>query len=98
MNNDHNLILGNNPAWVYVVRVANLRSRPAKADMGSIFNTFLLMILGLSLTPAVQAAVDDAKVNLTGMLLTVIDLVPLIWIFLIIGIGAAAVYTQFKGM
>jgi len=68
------------------------------ASIGSIFNTFLLMLLGIALTPTVQSTVDSQLVNLTGAAGAIADLIPLIWIFLVIGIGAAAVYNQFKGM
>lgn len=70
----------------------------AKASIGSIFTTFLLMLLGIALTPTVQSTVDSMLVNLTGAAGAVADLIPLIWIFLVVGIGAAAVYAQFKGM
>lgn len=66
--------------------------------MGTIFTTFLLILLGLSLTPAVQDTVDAILVNVSGIVAMVVELVPLIWVFLIIGIGAAAVYAQFKEM
>lgn len=69
-----------------------------KASIGSIFNTFLLMLLGIALTPTVESTVTTQLVNLTGPAAAIADLIPLIWIFLVIGIGAAAVYNQFKGM
>lgn len=69
-----------------------------KASIGGIFNTFLLMLLGIALTPTVESTVTNQLVNLTGPAAAVADLIPLIWIFLVIGIGAAAVYKQFKGM
>ena len=91
------MILGKNPAWVYTIRIG-LRSRPAKANMGDLFNTFLLMLLGLSLTPIVLSTVEDIVVNATGIARTIINLVPLMWVFIILGIGAAAVYAQFHNM
>lgn len=69
-----------------------------KMSIGSIFSTFLLMLLGIVLTPTVDDTVTTQLVNLTGAAAAVADLIPLIWIFLVIGIGAAAIYVQFKGM
>lgn len=68
------------------------------AKMGTIFNTFLLMLLGIALTPTIDEQVTDLLVNLTGAAAAVADLIPLLWIFIVVGIGAAAVYQQFKGM
>lgn len=68
------------------------------ASMGNIFNTFLLMLLGIALTPTIDDTVTTQLVNLTGAAAAIADLIPLIWIFLVLGIGGAAVYKQFKGM
>lgn len=68
------------------------------AKMGTIFNTFLLMLLGIALTPTIDEQVTALLVNLTGAAAAVADLIPLLWIFIVVGIGAAAVYQQFKGM
>lgn len=68
------------------------------AKMGDIFNTFLLMLLGIALTPTIDDYVTTQLVNLTGAAGALVDLIPLLWIFVIIGIGGAAVYKQFKAM
>ena len=69
------------------------------AKMGSIFTTFLLIILGLALTPNVADSVVAATGgNVTGTAAAIIPLVTVMWVFLVLGIGAAAVYVQFKGM
>ena len=78
----------------------------AKAKMGAIFSTFLIIILGLALTPNVADSVFSAlhnasgtgASNVSGTSAAIIPLVTVMWVFLVIGIGAAAVYVQFKGM
>jgi len=71
----------------------------AKSDMGSIFTTFLLIILGLALTPQVADSVAASLGgNVTGTAAAILPLVTVMWVFLVLGIGAAAVYHQFKQM
>lgn len=66
-------------------------------DIGGLFMTFLLMIVGLALTPTVQSSVTTAAASLTGASLALINLVPLFWVIIILAIGVAAVYVQLKG-
>jgi len=66
--------------------------------MGELFMTFLLALLGLALTPTIQDTVDNELENLTGASAAVAENIPLIWIFLIIGIIAAQVVRAYKGM
>jgi hypothetical protein len=71
----------------------------AKAGIGTIFATFLGIILGLSLTGTVADTVAGAVGgNVTGTSATLLPLVTVMWIFLVLGIGAGAVYVQFKKM
>jgi len=75
-----------------------LKSRPAKVEMGEVFMTFLVALLGLVLTPTIQDTVTNELANLTGAASAVAENIPLIWIFLCIGIIAAQVVRAYKGM
>lgn len=69
--------------------------------MGDVVITFVLIILGLALTPTVadSAAEAAAAGNITGTIsATLIALVPMFWVIIILAIGVAAVYVQFRGM
>jgi hypothetical protein len=70
--------------------------------MGGLFITFLLIVIGLALTPTIQSSVTAVTGagagNLTGAALAMAQLVPLFWVIIIIAIGVAAVYVQFKQM
>jgi len=73
------------------------------ANMGTVFTTFLLIILSLALTPQVADTVIEALgnasiSNVTGTARAIIPLVTVMWVFLVLGIGATAVYLQFKAM
>jgi len=74
----------------------------AKFNMGQLMMTFLLIVIGLALTPTIQSSVTGVTGagagNLTGAAKAMALLVPLFWVIIIIAIGVAAVYVQFKGM
>jgi len=63
--------------------------------------TFLLIVIALALTPTIQSSVSaitgTGGYNLTGAALTLAGLIPLFWVVIILAIGAAAVYNEFKG-
>lgn len=65
--------------------------------MTALFMTFLLIIIGLALTPTVAETSTTAAAALTGAAATLMDLVPLFWVVIILAIGIAAVYFQMKG-
>lgn len=67
-------------------------------NMGQLFMTFLLIVIALALTPTIQASVTTASATLTGAALALMALVPLFWVIIVLSIGVAAVYLQFKGM
>ncbi len=75
---------------------------PQKMDMGQLFMTFLLIIVALSLTPTVSESVVGVTgvggTNLTGAARSLALLVEVFWVIIILSIGIAAVYYQFKGM
>jgi len=76
-------------------------SKGGKKDMGSLFMTFLLMVIALALTPTINSSVTDVTgtggSNLTGAAKTLATLIPLFWVVIIIAIGVAAIYVQMKG-
>ena len=78
-------------------------------SMGQLFIVFLLIVFALALTPAIGDATYSAlwnssnvstrgPTNITGGARDIIALVPLVWVFLVIGIGATAVVTMFEDM
>ena len=79
-------------------------------DIGRMFITFLLIIFGLALTPTIGDSVygvlwNDTNVsvrvanNITNAAArSIISLIPLVWVFIVIGIGAAAVVNMFEDM
>lgn len=66
--------------------------------MGNLMMTFLVMVVGLALTPTIGASASTAAANLTGAAATLCMMIPLFWVVIIIAIGVAAVYVQLKGM
>lgn len=75
-----------------------LKVRRAAMDMGQLFIGFILIIVGLALYPSVDAAVTTALVNASAMATAILELIPLIWVLVVCGIGVAMVYDQFKGL
>ena len=77
-------------------------------DTGRLFLTFLLIIFALALTPTIGDTVynvlwNSSKANriannITGPARSLLELLPLIWVFIVIGIGAAAVVKIFEDM
>lgn len=75
-------------------------SSSEKKNLGGILSTFLLMIIGLALTPTVQEQVSLVTgvggFNLTGAALAIAALIPLFWVILIVGIGMSAIVVWLK--
>jgi len=69
-------------------------------NMGELFMTFLLIIVALSLTGTVSESVISVTGvganNLTGAARSLALLVNVFWVILILSIGIAAIYYQFK--
>jgi len=84
--------------------------RRGQLDMGRMFLTFLLIIFGLALTPTIGDAVYGVlwnSSNVTNRIQTnitsaaarsIISLIPLVWVFIVIGIGATVVVSMFEDM
>lgn len=82
-----------------------LTKRRAELSMGKLFIVFLLIVFALALTPTIGDAVFEATgggnlslTNLTQTSVDIIELVPIVWVFMVIGIGAAAVVKMFEDM
>lgn len=73
--------------------------------MGGIMALFLMIVVGLALTPTVQEQVILATGvanaswpgNLSGAAAAIYNLVPLFWIILVVGIGLAGIILWLKG-
>lgn len=64
--------------------------------IADIFMTFLLVVIGLALTPTIATSTTTAAAALDGAAATLCALVPLFWVVIILAIGIAAVYIQLK--
>lgn len=73
-----------------------LKTRRAGINMGELFIGFILIIVGLSLQDTIQNTVDLAVVNASAMVASVLNLVPLIWVLVVCGVGIVLVYEQFR--
>jgi hypothetical protein len=72
------------------------------ADMGKMFMVFLLLIIGLALTPTVVTQVTTVTGtgvgNLTGAALAMAVLIPLFWVIFLIGYPVVQLYSMFKNL
>lgn len=77
----------------------------SRRDMGGIVVIFLMVIIGLALTPTVQEQVILATGvanaswpgNLSGASRAIFLLVPLFWVILVIGVALAGIIIWLKG-
>lgn len=65
-------------------------------DMKSLIGGFVVLIVGLALTPTVAEFAADAKTNLTGSSATLIGLVPFFWVLVIIAATVGLVVYAIK--
>ncbi len=76
----------------------------SKRDMGGIMAIFLMVVVGLALTPTVQEQVILATGvanatwpgNLSGAAAAIYNLIPLFWVILVVGIGMAGIIVWLK--
>lgn len=70
--------------------------------MGKMFMVFLLLIIGLALTPTVVTQVTTVTGtgvgNLTGAALAMAVLIPLFWVIFLIGYPVVQLYSMFKNL
>ena len=74
------------------------RTSRGAINMGQLFLGFILILVGLVLYPTIQTTVDTTMVNATGATQAVGELIPLLWVLIVVGIGVALVYQEFKDM
>jgi len=76
-----------------------------KRDMSGIIMTFLMMIIGLAMTPTISDLVLKSTGvvnkslgyhNLTGAARAICVLVPLFWVILVIAVGVSAIVVWLK--
>lgn len=83
-----------------------MESKAGQVSIGVMITLFLVLIIGVSLTPTVASLttritgenITGSTTNLTGTSQTVYSLVSLFWIIFIVGIVAVAGYAQYKKM
>ena len=83
-------------AWLTSLGLDIRRTASGGINMGQLFLGFILILVGLVLYPTIQTTVDTELVNATGATQAVGDLIPLLWVLIIVGIGVALVYAEFK--
>lgn len=64
--------------------------------MGELFFGFILIILGLLLTPTVISTEATAAVNATGAAAALLPLVVVVWVVVVIGLGIALLVTAIR--
>jgi len=73
-----------------------------KKNLAGLISVFLLSIVGLALTPTVQAqvttltATGSGKGNLTGSAKAIMELFPMFWVILMIAIPTAYIAVWLK--
>jgi len=73
-----------------------------KKDLGGLITVFLISIVGLALTPTVQAqgtlliTTGSGKGNLTGSAKAIMELFPMFWVILMIAIPVAYIAVWLK--
>lgn len=75
-----------------------MNRRRAAINMGKLFFGFILILVGLVLFPTIDQAVIDYGENASGATEAIMDLIPLIWVLVVVGIGVGLVYEQFKDL
>lgn len=73
-----------------------------KRNITGLIAAFLMVVVGLALTPTIQNAVTDFTVgpgtyNLSGSALAIAGLIPMFWIILMIAVPVAYIGMWLKG-
>ena len=84
--------------WLGRVHSRARETSRAAINMGKLFFGFILILVGLVLFPTIDDAVTTYGVNASGATAAILDLIPLVWVLVVVGIGIALVYEQFKGL
>jgi predicted PurR-regulated permease PerM len=94
-------------AYLYMVQIAVdrakrslLKNRRGAVSMGKLFIAFILIIIGVALTPTIVEQVGDVTGtggnNLTGSAAALMSLLPMFWVIGILGVAVALIYLSFK--
>ena len=75
-----------------------------KKDMGGIMLIFLMMVIGLALTPTIQEQVIGATGianasypgNLSGSAKAIYQMIPLFWVIIVLAVTMAGVHVWLK--
>lgn len=62
--------------------------------VSNLIEAVIAILVGLALYPAVDAATDDAVGNASGIALTLLPLIPTIYVIVVIAGAAAYVYSK----
>jgi len=68
----------------------------SNSKIGKLFMTFLGMLLGVTLTPTIDNTVSSQLVNLTGAAGALKDIIPVVWIFIVLGAGVSYLATLYN--
>jgi hypothetical protein len=84
--------------FLFLIHMNLRKKRSGEMTMGQLFLVFLLIVFALALTPTIGDSVFAATnaTNITGAAADILELVPLVWVFIVVGIGAAAVVKMFE--
>jgi hypothetical protein len=66
------------------------------ANMNKLILGMLTIVLGLALTPTINGFVAAAQAN-DSTNASLIGLVSIVWVFVVIGVAAALVYSAYRG-
>jgi len=76
-------------------------SEEKKRNISGLIGAFLMIVVGLALTPTIGESVDHVTGvggdNLTGAALTIMSLVPVFWVIMMIAIPVAYIGIWLKG-
>lgn len=86
-----------------------IKKRRGEVTMGALFLVFLIIVLALAITPVIgdltynilwnsTNVTNRIPNNITGGARDIVELTPLIWVFLVLGIGAVVVVKMFEDL
>jgi len=66
-------------------------------QVGELITAVIGSVIGIALLPVLTSAIDSAKGNVSGIGSTLLDIVPIIYIIVIVSAMAFYVYAKGKG-
>lgn len=77
-----------------------LKNKRGAVSMGKLFIAFILIIIGVALTPTIVEQVTYVTgvggYNLTGSALALMGLLPMFWVIGVLGVAVALIYLSFR--